>query len=187
MTQTYQLEILLAETLAGDMPDHGSFYRGPRLDDIAFLRIYPEILWVEAESQEDAMRTAYRITNIGTTGWAMRYREAGCRSLSVGDVVIIDSEAAYQILPFTSGELELNEVRMILGPLEAPRPSTIEIDKLAKEIVQLGTQYTVLDLPDHEILWHYADDGVTEANVDQLVRKVREIQLDVYRYLELTR
>jgi hypothetical protein len=187
MTQTHQLEILLAETLDGGMPDHGGFYRGPRLDDIAFLRIYPEILWVEASSDEEAIQTAYRTTNIGTTNWAMRYREAGCRSLSVGDVVIVDGEAAYQILPFTAGELELNEVRMILGPLRPPATSSIEIDQLAKEIVQLGTQYTVLDLPDHEIVWHYHDDGITEDNVDQLVRKVRELQLDVYRYLELTR
>lgn len=60
-------------------------------DSIVAAFPWHEPFEVEAESVHAALGELYREGNIGGEGWAARYREGRQRSISVGDVAIVDA------------------------------------------------------------------------------------------------
>ena len=186
ITRPFSLEILLAEDIDGYMPPTADFWRGPQLTTIAKLRAYPEYLRVDATSVDEALDIAYREANVGTYGWASRYRDNGQRSLSVGDVIIVNGRDSYQCLPQTwarlEDELEVDSRRAEMQRVETP---SIDITELAAQLVGLGLQHTVLELPDHQIVIRYEDEGVDYSNVYELKAEVERLQHAVLEFLKL--
>lgn len=78
--------------LARPMP-RGFNLRTPldALIDAEALHATPEAT-IEASQVEEALSTIFREGNIGEVGWAAEYRDAGNRSLSVGDVLRVRPE-----------------------------------------------------------------------------------------------
>lgn len=111
----YQMTIALAATDDGHMP-FGIDQAG--LDTSMFphriVAAFPwnEPLEVEADTLGEALEVAYREANIGTEGWAARYRAGRQRSLSVGDLVIVEDghrSYTFQVLSSGFGYLEGGE------------------------------------------------------------------------------
>lgn len=100
---TYHLQIHLGETSEGRMP-------WPSVGEYADrFRKAGDPLEVEADDVSAALEEAYRLANIGVPSrlvnpgnrlndWLKSYRERDrSRSLSVGDVVVVNGEAGYTV------------------------------------------------------------------------------------------
>lgn len=185
-TRPFSLEILLAEDADGYMPPTADFWRGPQLTTIAKLRVYPEYLRVDATNVDEALDIAYREANVGTYGWASRYRDNGQRSLSVGDVVVVNGLTSYQCLPMTWARLEDEAaVDALRAEVERAEVPSLDITELAAQLVGLGLQHTVLELPDHQIIIRYEEDGIDYGNVAELKAEVHRLQRAVLEFLHL--
>ena len=95
----YALQAHLGETNEGRMP-------WPALGEFADrFRAAGDVLEVEADSVEAALERLYSLANIGTPdlwggdgGWVRSYRERdSARSLSVGDVIVVNGEMGYVV------------------------------------------------------------------------------------------
>lgn len=124
-TRTYRLTVALAATSDGHLP-FGMDEAG--LDTSAFPhRIVAAFAWheelvVDAGSVAEALEVAYREANIGGEGWAARYREGRQRSLSVGDLVMVEQDGApvevHQVLGMGFGRMRLADAAKVL--VESP-------------------------------------------------------------------
>lgn len=120
MTTLYRLTIALAETSDGHFPflvDESSVTEvGPHGQAIEALYAWYEPLIVEEDSAQAACDRAYAEGNIGTQGWARRYREGKQRSISVGDVIKVETEGeetTYWQVCSHWGKLDADEVEAI--------------------------------------------------------------------------
>lgn len=102
----YRIAVALAEDEHGSQPCTADFYNGPDLGPVAKLDLHTELFIVKADLLDDALELAYVAANADPDpdSWAERYRDAGRRSLSVGDVLFIytpDDEPvrAVQVMP----------------------------------------------------------------------------------------
>jgi hypothetical protein len=125
---TYRITVALAEDAHGHMTCTADFYNGPTLVPVANLRLHPAVLTVDADSLDAALNYAFEAGNIGVDGWAAGYRAAGCRSISVGDVLFVHIEGsgvvARQVLPFGFGTVSYACAVAIVGD-EAGRRALI--------------------------------------------------------------
>lgn len=87
----FAIEIHLAETATGWM----AFGR----EIPARYRRAGDTLWIDADTAEEALEAAYREANIGDAGpWVATYRDRDrARSLSIGDVVVLNGEAGFVV------------------------------------------------------------------------------------------
>lgn len=87
----YRIAIALAEDEHGCPPCSVDFYNGPDLGPVAKLALHTELFIAKADLLDDALELAYVAANADPApgSWAERYRDAGRRSLSVGDVLFV--------------------------------------------------------------------------------------------------
>lgn len=93
---TYRLTVALAETSDGHFPflvDEASITKvGPNGQAIEALYAWSEPFVIETDKVTEALDRVYAEGNIGTEGWAGRYREGKQRSISAGDVIKVEVE-----------------------------------------------------------------------------------------------
>ena len=107
---TYRVRVALAEDEHGGTTFPTNYYAGPTLVPVAKLRLHDEPLIVKAGSPDEAADRAKAVCNIARHGWAARYRDAGHRSISVGDVLFLTDDAgtiARQVLPYRWGRVDV--------------------------------------------------------------------------------
>jgi hypothetical protein len=104
---TFHLQVLLAVTDDGgnpmglDEPAWTTSHRGKVLDRIVSLHPAGDPLEVDADAEHDALERLFAAANVGgiDPDWEAGYRRRDrARSLSVGDVVVVNGETPFQCL-----------------------------------------------------------------------------------------